>query len=706
MKLLKDKFNVIYLGLFIISGIMVIQLVNLQIINGARYEEESQQKLLRNRRIIAPRGNIYDRNGTPIAINRLSYTVEITKTMQNNDELNSMLLELVKIFEDNNDNYEKSLSNYLTNDPVDYGSYLKNSSYAEKNWKKDIAGDNKTLIKKLKNPNAIFKYLREEKFEIDKKYSDIDAYRIMTLRYEILIRGYSILNSLTIAKDVGKVTVAKIEELNHLFPGVSTNIEPMRKYINIEPIAHVIGYVANIDNEEYNQYRKKGYYMTDYIGKMGIEKSYENHLRGEDGQLSLESDIWNRKSNQLKEEKAKPGDDITLTIDMKLQSAAMKSLKANIEEIRNTGKGNNNYRDTYFGSVVAIDVNTGEILVMASYPSFDPTIFITSFKNKKSQKAIEALYDPSDTSTSQYNRAILGIYPPGSTYKPLVGIAALEEGKITKDTIIEDPGFFYEEGVKLTCLEWRMGMGAHNSITLKDGLKTSCNVFFYKLGIKLGIDKIDQWSKMFGLGEYVGVEIEGESKGVRSNPKYHDSIYDYKFGKVLTAYSSIGQGYNLFTPLQLANYVSTISNGGKKYQPHLVKGISDNIGTTIQENKIEYKDLNIDKKNIQSVLDGMVAVTSEDEGTAVGAFEGFPYKVAAKTGTAQKGETNHSDYGLFIAAAPADNPKIAVCVVIERGVFGTFAAPVARDIFDVYFKTKNDKTNIENLKENEFEWIQ
>jgi penicillin-binding protein 2 len=704
MTILKDKFNLVGASLIIVAMIITFQLINLQIVNGVKLEEESQQKLLRNRRIIAPRGNIYDRNGTPIAINRLSYTIEITKTMQTEGGLNDMLLSLVKIFEENNDDYEKDLENYLT-PKMEYGEYIKNSLQSIENWKKDITGGNKRIINKLKTPKDIFDYFKNEKFEIDDKYSKEDTYRIMALRYEIMIRGYSILNSLTIAKDVSKATVAKIEEENHKFPGVSTNIEPMRKYLNVEPIAHVIGYVANINSQEYNDYKKNGYYMTDYIGKMGIEKSYEDYLRGTDGQLSLESDIWNRKSNQLREDNAIPGNDITLTIDMKMQTAAMKSLKKNIDEIRTTGKGRGNYKDTYFGSAVAIDVKTGEILVMASYPSFDSSIFIADQKDTDKQKAIEDLYDVENTTTSQYNRAILGIYPPGSTYKPLMGIAALEENVINKDTIIEDPGYFVEEGVKLTCLEWRLGMGAHGPITLKDGLKTSCNIFFYKLGIMMGIDKIDQWAKKFGLGEKVGIEIEGENRGVRSNPSYHESLYDYKFGKVLTAYSAIGQGYNLFTPLQLTNYVSTLANGGKKYHPFLVKSVSGSDGKLIENTESEYEDLKLSKDNVNSVKKGMVAVTSEEEGTAVDVFKGFPYNVAAKTGTAQKGEENHSDYGLFIAFAPAEDPKIAICVVIERGVYGAYAAPVAKDILSEYFKLENESEDVKKEVQNEFKFV-
>jgi penicillin-binding protein 2 len=678
----RHRFTFVTISLTLIFIAIGLQLVNLQIVNGESYEEESQHKLLKNRRIIASRGKILDASGTPLAYNRISYSVEITKTSISNDGLNKMLLKLVNIFEKNNDSYNDNLSNYLEFDPMEFGAYL-NTDSSLKRWKNDIVNDDEDLTK-LANAKKVFNYLRKEKFAIDDKYSDEEAYKIMTLRYEILINGYTILDALNLANDVSIKSISEIEEQNHHLPGIATNIEPMRKYADIESIAHIIGYTSNISSEEYEELKDDGYYLTDYIGKMGIEKYCEDDLRGTDGTKSVEVDIWGKQFNEINSEDAVSGKNLTLTIDMDLQNIAYDSLKNTIKDIRTSSQGGSaNYNDAYFGSVVALDVSSGAVLAMASFPSYDPSIFLEDSSNKEAQKEIASLYDPENKVTSQYNRAISGTYPPGSTFKPLVGLTALEEGIITKNTIINDPGYMYVEGVKLTCLEWRNGQGAHGNQTLKDGLRTSCNMFFYNLGIMTGINKITSWASKFGLGEKTGIELTGEREGIIASPEYHETLdLDYKFGKVMTAHASIGQSYNLYTPLQLASYVSTLASDGKKYNVHLIKSKSDASGENVEETKIEYEDLKINSESLEAVKEGMLAVTSS--GTASGYFNDLTYDVAAKTGTAQTYEQNHSDNGVFIAYAPADDPKIAVAIVVERGVYGAYTAPIARDIFEAY----------------------
>ncbi|MEN8906085.1 MAG: penicillin-binding transpeptidase domain-containing protein [Clostridiales bacterium] len=681
----KFRFNIITIIVSLIFLVILFQLINLQIVNGAKLENESQHKFLKDRRITAPRGLILDRNGEILATNRMSFSVDIAKTSQSEDELNSMILKLVNIFEKNNDFYEinaeSNLKNYLEFNPLKFGVYL-NKKSTLKRWKNDIA-NNKNDIKKLDKASDVFKYLKN-KFNVDKNYNDSQAYKIITIRYALLINGYTIMDSLKIANDISLKSVHEIEEKSHQFPGVSTNIESKRKYLCSDSYAHILGYTAKINSAEYNNLESKGYYMNDFIGKMGIEKYAENSLRGKDGEKSVEVDLWNKEFNEINSTPEIPGDNVTLTIDSKLQNVAYNSLKKTITDIR-TGimGGTSNYHDTYFGSVVAMDVNSGEILALASYPSFNPSIFLDDEKNKESQKAIAELYVPSNTKTSQYNRAITGLYPPGSTFKPLVSICGLEEGVITKNSIINDPGYMYVEGVKLSCLEWRSGLGAHGNQTLRDGLKTSCNMFFYNLGMMIGIEKIDSWSKYFGLGEKTGIEIPGEEKGLRSNPKTHElKGRDYAFGKVSTANTSIGQGDNLFSPIQLASYTSTIASRGKKYNPHIIKTISNNSGNKKNNTKIEYTQLKLNESSINAVEEGMVDVTIS--GTASGAFSDLPFSVAAKTGTAETGVVGHSDNAVFIAYAPVGNPKIAIAIVVERGVYGSFTAPIAHDIFQEY----------------------
>ncbi|MEN8904697.1 MAG: penicillin-binding protein 2 [Clostridiales bacterium] len=705
-KFFNDRYKVFGAFLLVISIIITFQLINLQIVSGEEYSIESQKKLLREQRIVAPRGNIFDRNGIPIATNRISYTVDLIKTNEDSDTLNTKLLRLVNIFEKNNDNYSNLLSKYLEIDPVGYGPYLKNSKSVLARWKKDMVGDKTEDLESLKTAKDMFNYLKE-KFGIDETYDDNQAYKIMTLRYEILIKGYSILDELNIARDVSKETISEISEKGHNFNGIITDVEPIRKYLEAESIAHVVGYVANLNSDEYEKLKKDDYYMTDLIGKAGIEKSKEKDLRGKDGLKSVEVDIFGNESTRLNIEPAIPGKDVTLSLDLKLQKVAMNSLKLTIDQIRNGQVGGEyNNHDAYFGSVVAIDVETGEVLVMASHPSYDPAIFSADKSDEKAQNEIAALFNPKNKKTSSYNRVISGVYPPGSTFKPLIGLAALQENIINKNTTINDPGMYIEEGVKMTCLEWRRGEGEHGDLTLKTGLKTSCNVFFYKLGVMIGIDKINKWAKIMGLGELTGIDIGGESKGMRSTPEFHEENFNYKFGNVLTSYSSIGQGYNIYSPMQLVGYTSTLANGGFKLTPHLVKSISDETGTDIEYTKVKKEDLKIKKENLNIVKEGMIAVANDEGGTATSVFKDFPYTVAAKTGTAETGNKTdkQSDNAVFIAYAPAESPKIAVSIVIEHGVYGSYSAPIARSIFAEYFKQNSESTSSKSINSNNFKF--
>ena len=690
---LKDRFNITAAALVLAGIIIIYQLVNLQVINGQYYDETSQRKLLDQRKIIAPRGKIMDRNGIPLAVNRLGFNVQMVKTKQDNDFFNEMLLKLVKVFDKNGDTYYKSLGRYLTFNPLDFGPSLKASDSRLKKWKSDIALKPKD-VESMKTPQDVFDYFRNVKFKISGKYTDEEAYKIMTVRYEALMRGYNSLSPIFLASDVSKETVAEIEERHLEFPGITTDTEPMRKYVDAETSAGVIGYVRGLDQEEYNRLKDDGYDMNDIIGKDGIEKVAEGYLKGKDGQKRVEVDVDGRLTEELDQNPAVPGDDVVLTLDTRLQKVAMESLKRNIEIIRNK-QGNTdvkgNLGDAFAGAAVAIDINTGEVLTLATYPSYDPSVFLAPQDDKDAQKAIADLFDPNNEARPMFNRAISGIYAPGSTFKPITAIAGLEEGVITPDTVINDPGTYEVDGMKFTCLEYRNGFGAHGDLKLARALATSCNIYFHKLGVMVGIDNIDKWGKLFGLGELTGIDLPGETRGILAGKEYKKKVFNDIWRRADTAQAAIGQIYNAFTPIELANYVSTLANGGKKYKPHVIKRIVKYDGSVVIEKKPEFEQVPIRKDTIDAVKNGMVAVTNSEDGTAVSVFRDFPFPVAGKTGTAETSEKDHSNNGIFVCYAPADNPKIAIAAVIQRGVFGYFAAPVARDIMEEYFNLNGSK---------------
>lgn len=710
----KDRFNILGISFVLFGIVVVFQLVNLQIIHGEEYDNISQRKLFRQNVIPAQRGNILDRYGVPIAVSRVGYTAEMIRAKMTVDERNEMILKLVGIFEKNGDKYVNSLSNYLTVNPFEYGPLIKGSEKAIKKWKEEMAIKEKD-IQLMATPKDIFDYMRYKKFEIDEKYSEEDAYKIMCIRYEMLMRGCTATSSITLAKDIKVETVAEIEERHMDFPGVTTGSEPYREYIDGEIVSNVIGYVGPLDDKEYKKLKDEGYKMNDIIGKVGIELSAESYLKGKEGLKKVEVDTSGRQTEELETDAAIPGNDVILTLDMKLQKIAMESLEKNIEAIKKQADGKKNFGDAAAGAAVAMDVNTGEILAMASYPSYDPSVYLADKDDKEAQKKKEEYSKPPNGVSVLMNRATQGTYEPGSTFKPLVGVAGLEEGVITPNEKINDKGTMNIYGMIFKCLEYRMGLGAHGPLDLAKALETSCNIYFHELGKRMGIDKMVKWGKLFGLGQLTGIDIPGEAKGIlasKESKEYLTKLYsgkaeDWYAGDTLQA--AIGQSYNLFTPLQLATYTSALANGGKKLTPHLIKRVVKYDESVVLEKKTEAEQIPVKKENLDAVRKGMEAVIREEGGTAVNAFRNFVntygIKVAGKTGTAETGgeNSNKSSNALFICYAPAEKPQIAVAVVIEHGAWGANTAPIAVDILMEYFGFNGSNGTGSVLKPDEVE---
>jgi len=686
-----ERFILLAIMYLLVFAIITVQLVNLQIINGKENDEKSQQRLLQEREIVAPRGIIADTNGIPIATNRVGYTIHVAKAGLEVPQLNEMILKLIQIIESNGDTFESGLPNYLTFNPIDFGKNIKDSEKALQKWKSEMVLKEKDM-ELLNTPQDVFNYFREKKFKIDPKYTDEEAYKIMCIRYDMLIKGYTATNPLRIAKDVGIKTVAQIEERSYEFPGVQIDTEPVRKYVDAEDFAHVLGFIRVLNQEEYEEKKDAGYKLNDVIGKAGIEKAAESYLRGINGKKRVEVDTSGRLTSELSSEPAIPGNNVYLTIDSRLQKVAMESLKRNIEKIRSQADYKKNFGDANAGAVVAIDVNSGAILAMASYPTYDPSVFLPGTEDPDANKKINEYMN--DANQPMLNRAIGGIYTPGSIYKPLTAIAALEEKAITPATAFYCKGYTEQGGMRFRCL------GVHGSVNLKKGLEVSCNVYFQESGVKVGIDKIDKWAKLFGLGELTGIEIPTEeAKGFRANRELKMERRNDVWRPADTAQASIGQFDNMFTPIQIANYVSTLANGGKRYKPYLIKSVKKYDGSIVMETKPEYETVPISKETLAAINEGMIQVSTSMEGTAAAYFKGFPFTVASKTGTPETGRESQgsSSNGLVIAYAPAEKPEIAVAVVVEHGVWGSYTAPIARDVLEEYFGLNSNKYNDDQI---------
>jgi len=682
-KLLKDRYFILALAFIAMGCIIVHRLFNLQIVMGDSYLEDSKNRILKERKIPAPRGKILDRTGIPIAVNDQGFILQIYRTGLKSQELNRVLHEVIKILDKNGDEYYTPLEKYLSIYPVNY----KTDKETVKKWLADTFG-----LDEDETPGTAldtFKFLQEY-FGIDASYTNEQAFKIMNLRYEILMNNWSFItfNPVTLSDDICRNSVAEIEERHHELMGVTTEVVPVRRYIDANDVAHVLGYVGYIDSEKLEEWKDDGYGSKDIVGMTGIELTAEKILRGTNGRREVELDMNGRLTSILFEEPAVPGNDVVLTIDKRLQEIAMESLARNIEIIRSGANGKDNRGDANAGSVVAIDVNSGKILVMASYPSYDPSVFLPNKANEKDViKTISQLMNDNENKPL-LNRTIQQYYAPGSTFKPLVAIAALEEGVITPYTYIQDNGMEEIGGMKFYCLEYRYG---HGPLQLDRALATSCNIYFHKVGVLTTIDKIDKWAKMFGLGEKTGVELPYEKAGNRANRQFKMDTFGEQWWMADTAQAAIGQLYNQFTPLQIANYVATIANGGKRYKPYIIDKVIDHDGNIVSETKPEYEQLPVSEETLAAVKKGMRSVASSVDGTAEKVFRDFPVEVAGKTGTAETGlEAEHSSNALFVCFAPANNPQIAVAVVIERGVWGSYTAPVARDVLAAYFNLYGD----------------
>lgn len=648
------------LVIFIIFSAMfaacVLKLINLQVINGKKLRQVSEDKLYTTMRIKAPRGDITDRYGKKLATNKLGFSLQLEKTSDSKEEFSEVVYNLYKLTEKEIDYTD----NLPVSDKEPFKFIFKNKE-EEKEWK-----DSYGIAHELNGKQTIEKL--SEIYGVNKYYPTDVKRKVCGIIYETKLRGFSIYNPYTVADDVSANVVAVVKENSSSLKGVRITDSSVRVYPYGNLAAHSLGNVGVIYQEEYEKLKNEDYAMDAVIGKQGIEYAFEKYLKGVDGIQGFEQTL-DGLSDIVTSKSAKKGNNVYLTIDYNVQKRMEDALEETIKNI------NRSVPDCTAGSAVCIDVSNGEIVAIASYPSYDPSQY-----NKKYNELIK------DPSNPVWNRSIGGAYEPGSTFKMLTGIAALEEGIIGADDTILDEGVYkYYKDYRPQCMEWKYGK-THGYVDLAKALEKSCNYYFYDVGRKLGIEKLTEYEKKFGFGSKTGIEIGGESAGRIASVENRE-----KEGGVWhpgdTLQAAIGQSENLITPIQLANYIATIANGGKRYKPHLLKCIKNSeTGEIIKEGKAEViENMNISEETLNAVKKGMRRVTDEG-GTASSVFSDFFINVAGKTGTAEvsKGSNN----GIFVAFAPYESPKLAIAVVIEHGTGGYLAAPVAKAVFEEYFKDK------------------
>ncbi len=647
----KEFFSRVVIIMILMSAFLCalfVRLFSLQIVNGESYRESSLKSLVKTVPLKAKRGDILDRYGRVIVTSSITYNIEISKYSKTSETLNKTIYNLILLMEKNEQRYTDSLPisekpYAYTKDDEGVKSFLKSMELSE-----SLKADK--VISELK-----------KRYKIEDDIPDKYLRKVISVRSEMELRQFSSNNSYVFAKNVNMNVVTVIKEDSTTFPGVNVMTTYERSYPESVG-AHFLGRVGPIYKEEYEVLKDKGYSFTDVIGKEGIEKVYDIELKGNDGIQKIEQDSNGKIVSYETLDPALSGNDIILTIDLNLQKRAEEALASMINNLRIKMAP-----DVSGGAVCVLNIHSGEVLAMASYPTYSLAAFEEDYnKNYKNDDK------------PFWNRAISGTYAPGSTYKILTSLAVLEENAASISERIKDLGkYTFYKDYQPVC---HVYPGSHGRVNVTDAITYSCNYYFYETGRRLGIDNLEKYSRKFGLGELSGIEIPGEAKGTVASKEEKKKRGEIWYpGDTLQA--AIGQSDHLFTPIQLSNYIATVVNGGTRYKTHLLYKIKDVKSGTIRETTpVIEEEINIKPENYKAIMAGMRSVA--EDGTASDTFRDFEIAVGGKTGTAEAVGTNNA---LFVAFAPYDDPEIAISVVVEHGEHGNSIAPVAREIFEEYF---------------------
>ncbi len=683
-EILNNRYIILSIVTIVIAIIFIVQLFNIQIVNGEEYRQTAQKRMVRSENIIAPRGEITDRNGVVLATSKLAFDVELYKVNVDTKAQNNGLKKFVEILETNGD---KIYSTFPINDSFDGFNF--SDEAAEKKWKNEMK-----INESFNFSQTIDYYIK--KYELDNIPDRNMQMKIIKIKYEGALNAYSLFKGITIAKDISEKSVASIEERKNELHGLNVISTPKRYYTNSFLTSHIVGYVSKVSTTEYTDLKDSGYSLNSAIGKAGIEQSFEKYLKGTDGVKKTETDIEGNVASEEIVKEPISGKNVSLTIDYRLQKVAQESLESGVKGLQDGTLVGKKFSDANSGSLVVLNVKTGEVLAMANYPNYDTNNFVNGISTTEWVKLI------TDPVKPMYNRAISGTYSPGSTYKMLVGIAGVKTGKVSTTEKINDPGI-YPYGHNPKCWIYSQYHTTHGNVNLSEAIKVSCNCYFYEVGRRIGVSEIVKYSKLFGLGSKTGIELSNEASGKIAGDT---DLKDWYLGDTLSA--AIGQSYNSYTPLQLANYISTIANGGELNRVSVIKQVKgeDDDSQVSQTELEEYaknitgvdfqkQNLNLDTDTLNAVKQGMYAVANDSGGTANMTFRNSSIVVAGKTGTSQV--TSGSNNGIFVGFAPYDNPEIAVVAIVEHGGEGTYVSRIVRPVMEEYFNMQNE----DNLKQKE-----
>lgn len=629
--------------------------------------------------IQAFRGEIYDRNGTPLVTNTYTYTLQLDygSFPDKNADENEVLCRAMEILSGKGITPNApSATPFVISIGEDSVSFRYDESFFDtikgRRYEKLIDGMNR---KDVRDVDDCVHALMERYGLIDADgallYTPEETAMLVTYRLDMELSNFSAVEPYTLAEDVSLAVISQAEE--DLPRGIRVTTELTRHYEYPGYASHILGRIGKVPSGSEEYYLDRGYTLDDVVGLDGVEKAFEESLRGVDGERTITEDSYGNIISVEVTREPLAGSDVYLTIDIDMQIKAENALATTVQRIRDeadparplTGE------DASAGAIVATEVGTGDILAIASYPTYNLASFSADFATLNS-----------DERQPMYNRALFGTYAPGSTFKVGVAIAALEEEIIEKDTIINAQGkYTYYSDYQPECWIYAYG-GTHGYINVTEAIQESCNYFFYEVGRLLTIEKMNAHMKNFGFGESTGIELP-EKTGILAGPDYRDENGLGKWSPGDTLQAAIGQSDNVFTPLQINMYLTTVLNRGKRYSAHLLDRIESYSGAILEETTpTVLSEEAFSEEIFETVKEGMKNVM--DNGSAARVFSGYPIPVGGKTGTAQIYKTK-SDNAIMTAFAPYDAPKIAVTCVIEQGASGTNAGYAIKDVFDYYF---------------------
>lgn len=684
----KIRATAFVVAILLVISFFIADLFRIQIIEADEYASKNVYLSSATTRIDALRGEILDANGTPLVYNESSNTVYIDASYfpkaSQTEERNQIVLSLIRLFESKGVEYNSTLPIDFVNNSVVFVE--ENSGDKSKLFAKDYLNLNRYASAKNVY-DALCEYYSLENMSV------ADAIKVASVYFAMVKADFSKSNPFTIAENVSNEVILIIKEQSRFYKGIETRIDTERAYYDGTIAPHIIGYYDYLNADEYSSVTEKykeslkdenlteeeieklnlrSYKMTDKIGKFGIESALENELRGTRGIATTTTKADGTKNTTVTTAPVN-GNNVILTIDGDFQKKVQEILQSKINQTKE------NDHITTAGSIVVMDVSDFSILACATYPTYD----LSTYKEN-----IVALN--TDKSAPLWNRALRSTYAPGSTMKPIVSIAGLEEGLLTANTLIQCTGkYTFYKDLTLGCAN--VGNHVGNHMNVESALTHSCNIFFYDVGRQLGINKMDEYFEMFGLGSKTGVELTEASGTVASISNREKAGGVWYPGDTIQA--AIGQSDHLYTPLQLCSYVATLANGGTRYKAHFVDSIkSADYSETLYEAKPEVlQELKLSQSTLNTVKKGMISMAN-----SLAAFQDIDYQVASKTGTAQaKKKVNGAivsyTNGFMISYAPADNPQIAVVIAVEN-VMSSGLGNYVKEVYDAYFSRNSDAT--------------